>query len=448
MINKNWISELKTSLLTALWFVFLTFPLMVMKVTILGGVATTTWRFYNIPIIFGVTFFGSFVWRYMLERRNHTSKKDKQIDDKIEDSVSKLSPNFFIRQIQKFRLLKQSFVEFIQSKLKVLSQYKLLKYLILAIILGGFPFVAKLYSINVMISVLIFIILGLGLNIVVGYGGLLHLGYAAFYAVGAYSYGLFFNFMAPKFVEWGIDTGLMFWISIPGAALLSLIFGFIVCLPVIRLRGDYLAIVTLAVGQITYMFLQNEGWLTMGPSGISQIPRPWDLGMDLSARAGSPRYLYFVALALVLFSIKVVKNLEDSKIGRAWEAMREDDIACESMGIDLTKAKFASFSVGALWAGFAGVLLAAKTSFINPDSFTLQESITVLCIVVLGGIGSIPGIIIGAVLMIILPENFRFFSEYRMLFFGLALVLMMIFRPGGIIPRKRKHYILKDKETI
>ncbi|MDC7221670.1 MAG: branched-chain amino acid ABC transporter permease [Spirochaetales bacterium] len=406
MQNIDWKKELKQSTIAAFWFIFLTFPLMVMKVAIIQGEATITWRWYNVPVI-GITFFVlSFVWRYMLERRKYSDKKESN--------------------------------EFIG---KLLAQKKISRPAMtgLALFLLAFPFLFSMYQTNVMISVLIYIILGLGLNIVVGYGGLLNLGYAAFYAVGAYTYGLFFTFVGPKFVELGINTGLMFWISIPAAVLASLLFGFLICLPVIRLRGDYLAIVTLAFGEITRMFLQNEGQITQGPSGISLIPRPWLLGMKVTPMLAA-KYVYFIALIVVLITIKVVKNLEDSKIGRAWEAMREDDIAAQSMGIDLTRAKLASFAVGALWAGFAGVLLAAKTTFINPESFTLWESIIILCVVVLGGMGSIPGVVFGSVLMIMLPEYFRFFAEYRMLIFGIALVLMMIFRQGGIIPRKRKTY--------
>jgi len=406
MHNIDWKKELKQSTLAALWFIFLTFPLMVMKVAIIQGQAMITWRWYNVPVVAVTFFILSFVWRYMLERRNFTQKKESKD---------------------------------ILGKLLAQPKYSRPAIIALAVFLLAFPFAFSMYQTNVMISVLIYIILGLGLNIVVGYGGLLHLGYAAFYAMGAYSYGLFFTYMGPKFIEWGINTGLMFWIAIPAAAILSLVFGFIVCLPVIRLRGDYLAIVTLAFGEITRMFLQNEGQITLGPSGVSQIPRPWLLGMKITP-VFAAKYVYFIALVLVIISIKVVKNLEDSKIGRAWEAMRDDDIAAQSMGIDLTRAKLASFAVGALWAGFAGVLLAAKTTFINPESFTLWESIIILCVVVLGGMGSIPGVIVGSVLMIMLPEYFRSFAEYRMLIFGLALVLMMIFRQGGIIPRKRKQH--------
>ena len=414
MQNIDWKKELKSSTLAALWFVFLTFPLMVMKVAIIQGEATITWRWYNVPVVAVTFFILSFVWRYMLERRKYAGKKESK--NLLGDLLGQ-------------------------------KKYSRPTIAVLSLFLLAFPFLFSLYQTNVMISVLIYIILGLGLNIVVGYGGLLHLGYAAFYAVGAYSYGLFFNYMGPKFIEWGINTGLMFWIAIPGAAVVSLIFGFLVCLPVIRLRGDYLAIVTLAFGEITRMFLQNEGQITLGPSGISQIPRPWLLGMKVTPILAA-KYIYFIALALVLISIKVVKNLEDSKMGRAWEAMREDDIAAQSMGIDLTRAKLASFAVGAFWAGFAGVLLAAKTTFINPESFTLWESVMILCVVVLGGMGSIPGVITGSILMIMLPEYFRSFAQYRMLIFGLALVLMMIFRPGGVIPRKRKTYTFETEGAV
>lgn len=424
----DWKYELKQSLFAGLWFMFLTFPLMVMKVSTLQGSEGTLYRWKNM-IIIGPTFFLiSFIWRRLLERR--AVKREKKLIDihkwSESDNVllqSSAKASFFVKANKRWFQL---------GLLAVLLVY---------------PFVASMYQTNVMISVLIYVILGLGLNIVVGYGGILHLGYAAFYLVGAYTYALFFHFAGPVFQTLGIDPSLMFWISIPASAIISMVFGILLCLPVIRLKGDYLAIVTLAFGEILRMIVENWGVVTQGPSGISQIPRPWLFGINVNPMMAA-KYIYLIAFFLVVLTIIIIKNLENSRIGRAWEAMREDDIAAESMGIDLTRAKLKAFALGALWAGMAGVLLAAKTTFVNPASFTLWESVIILCVVVLGGMGSIPGVIIGALLMIYLPEYFRFFSKYRMLIFGIALVLMMIFRSGGIIPRKRKIYTFpKDKEV-
>ncbi|MCF7945955.1 MAG: branched-chain amino acid ABC transporter permease [Spirochaetia bacterium] len=410
----NWLEELKKSTLSALWFIFLTFPIMVMKVSTMGETPETFYRWGNLVYVGIGTFFLSFVWRYMHARKEFAAKKKSTEVGIIRSTLGK-------------------------PKVKKPSLTALIVFLV------AFPFIFSMYQTNIMISVLIYIILGLGLNIVIGYGGLLHLGYAAFYAVGAYTYALFFHFAQDWFYSLGLQTGLMFWIAIPAAVLLSLVFGALICLPVIRLRGDYLAIVTLAFGEITRMVLQNWGDVTQGPSGISQIPRPWFFGMRVDPIFAS-KYIYLIALAMVIISIILIKNLENSKIGRAWEAMREDEIACQSMGVSLARSKLYSFALGAMWAGFAGVLLAAKTTFINPASFTLWESVMILCIVVLGGMGSIPGVLVGASLMMLLPEYFRAFSEYRMLIFGLVLVLMMIFKPEGIVPRVRNKYTFEEED--
>jgi branched-chain amino acid transport system permease protein len=279
-----------------------------------------------------------------------------------------------------------------------------------------------------------YVMLGLGLNIVVGLGGLLHLGYVAFYAVGAYSYALL-----------NYHFGINFWIALPLGALLSTIFGLIIGFPVLRLRGDYLAIVTLAFGEIIRLVLENWNAFSFGPSGIANIPRPGLFGIHMNLKQVTI-YIYFLMILLTILTIFVVHRLENSRLGRAWIAMREDEIACQTMGINVTKAKLTSFALGATWAGLAGVMFAAKTTFINPASFTIWESIIVLCIVVLGGMGSIIGVIIAAFILILLPEYLRVFSDYRMLVFGAILVIMMIFRPGGIINAKRKVYQYKEKK--
>jgi branched-chain amino acid transport system permease protein len=291
-----------------------------------------------------------------------------------------------------------------------------------------FPFIFSMYQTNIMITGLIYVMLGLGLNIVVGLAGLLDLGYVAFYAVGAYSYALLNH-----------HFGIGFWAALPIGAGVGVLFGILLGFPVLRLRGDYLAIVTLGFGEIIRLILENWNEFSFGPSGIANIPRPSLFSIQLSLQ-NATIYLYYLMILLVLFTIFVVNRLQDSRIGRAWIALREDEVACEAMGVDRRKTKLTAFALGATWAGMAGVIFAAKTTFINPASFTIWESIIILCIVVLGGMGSIIGVIVGALILILLPEYLRAFSEYRMLIFGGMLVLMMVFRPGGIVSDVRRTY--------
>jgi branched-chain amino acid transport system permease protein len=295
----------------------------------------------------------------------------------------------------------------------------------------AFPFVFSIYQTNIMITALIYVMLGLGLNIVVGVAGLLDLGYVAFYAVGAYSYALL-----------NYHFGLGFWTVLGIGGAMAAMFGIILGFPVLRLRGDYLAIVTLGFGEIIRLILENWNAFSFGPSGIANIPRPGLFGIDLNIEQATI-YVYFLMIAMSLATIFVVNRLQDSRIGRAWIALREDEVACQAMGIDKRKTKLMAFALGATWAGFAGVVFAAKTTFINPASFTIWESINVLCVVVLGGMGSIVGVIVGAFILILLPEYLRFLSEYRMLAFGTVLVMMMVFRPGGIVETVRRTYQYK-----
>jgi branched-chain amino acid transport system permease protein len=305
---------------------------------------------------------------------------------------------------------------------------------VLLILVALFPFITSMYQTNIMSTALMYVMLGLGLNIVVGLGGLLHLGYVAFYAVGAYTYALLNH-----------HFGVNFWIALPMGGLASLMFGLLLGVPVLRLRGDYLAIVTLAFGEIIRIVLENWNQFSFGPSGIANIPRPGLFGIDFSLQEATI-YIYFLMVALTIFTIFIVARLKNSRLGRALEAMREDDIASEAMGIDIMKMKLTTFALGALWAGLAGVMFAAKTTFINPASFTVWESILVLCIVVLGGMGSIVGVVVGALVLVLLPEYLRAFSEYRMILFGLILVMMMIFRPGGLIKARRHVFTFKRKD--
>lgn len=279
------------------------------------------------------------------------------------------------------------------------------------------------YYIDVLTQVGIYVTLALGLNIVVGLAGLLNLGYIAFYAVGAYAYGL----LATR-------VGFSFWEVLPLGAVLAAIFGVVLGFPALRLRGDYLAIVTLGFGEMIRIVLNNWDSVTGGPNGIIGIARPSLFGFTFS----HPIHYYYLILAVVLLTIFAVNRLNQSRLGRAWTAMRDDEIAAEAMGIDLVKTKLLAFGLGATWAGVAGVFFASKMTFISPESFTFFESVIVLCMVVLGGMGSIPGVILGAALLLILPEIMRQFALYRMLVFGAAMVGMMVIRPRGLLTARRR----------
>ena len=398
------LAEIKKSFLVSLWFMFLTFPIMVIRVNTIYK--QVEWRWENMLLVGIGSFFFSFIWRYLLRRKEMGRKKE-------------LAEEAGVR-----RTLWQRITE--DRRIYLLA---------LAVVLAfaaAYPFVFSMYQTNIMISALIYIMLGLGINIVVGLAGLLDLGYVAFYAVGAYSYALL-----------NYHFGLSFWLALPIGAATGAFFGILLGYPVLRLRGDYLAIVTLGFGEIIRLILENWNAFSFGPSGIANIPRPGFFGIKMSLEQSSI-FIYFLLIALVIFTIFVVNRLKDSRIGRAWIAMREDEVACQAMGIDRTKTKLTAFALGATWAGMAGVMFAAKTTFINPASFTIWESINVLCIVVLGGMGSILGVIFGALALILLPEYLRAFSEYRMLLFGIILVTMMVFRPGGIISATRRTYKFKS----
>jgi len=290
----------------------------------------------------------------------------------------------------------------------------------------AFPWLVSAYPVTVVVSGLLAVILGLGLNIVVGLAGLLVLGYAAFYAVGAYTYALLHQ-----------HFGVGFWPALPLGGLAAALAGLLLGTPVLRLRGDYLAIVTLGFGEIVRLVLENWTAFSNGPAGIAQIPRPGLFGAELGV-AGSTVWLYYVCLALALAAAVVTRRLRDSRLGRAWLALREDETAAEAMGIDPARTKLAAFALAAFWAGIAGVLFAAKTGFVSPASFTFLESAMILAVVVLGGMGSIAGVAAAALALVLLPEYLRDFAGYRMLLFGATLVLMMVFRPGGLAGAVRR----------
>ena len=378
---------------------FLTFPIMVIRVNTVQNVIE--WRWKNLWVVGIGSFLLSFVWRYFIERQEAGRKKAEK------------------GEVDRIPLSQRMFTE---SRIYIPGLIAVAAFALI------FPFIFSMYQINIMITGLIYVMLGLGLNIVVGLAGLLDLGYVAFYAVGAYTYALL-----------NYHYGMGFWMVLPIGAGLGAFFGILLGFPVLRLRGDYLAIVTLGFGEIIRLILENWNEFSFGPSGIANIPRPSFFGVQFSLH-NATIYLYYLMILLVLFTIFVVNRLQNSRIGRAWIALREDEVACEAMGIDKRKTKLTAFALGATWAGMAGVIFAAKTTFINPASFTIWESIIILCIVVLGGMGSIIGVIVGALVLILLPEYLRAFSEYRMLIFGTMLVLMMVFRPGGIVPDVRRTY--------
>ncbi len=322
--------------------------------------------------------------------------------------------------------------------------------LIIAILM---PLFAGRYIIDIGILVLTYIMLGWGLNIVVGLAGLLDLGYVAFYAVGAYSYAL----LAQNF-------GLGFWTCLPLAGLLAAFWGVLLGFPVLRLRGDYLAIVTLAFGEIIRVVILNWTSLTGGPNGISGIPRPTLFGLTFTAGGGEGSFadffgieanltqrvafLFYVILGLALLTNWVSMRLRRLPLGRAWEALREDEIACRALGINVTITKLTAFAIGACFGGFAGAFFATRQAFISPESFTFIESAIVLAVVVLGGLGSQLGVALAAIVMIGGGELFRDFAEYRMLIFGVALVVVMVVRPRGLVSGRTPSVSLGTSKLI
>ncbi|HET9904709.1 MAG TPA: high-affinity branched-chain amino acid ABC transporter permease LivM [Xanthobacteraceae bacterium] len=317
---------------------------------------------------------------------------------------------------------------------------------------------------NFGIQILIYVMLGLGLNIVVGLAGLLDLGYVAFYAVGAYSYAL----LAKTF-------GLSFWLLLPLAGILAAFWGILLGFPVLRLRGDYLAIVTLAFGEIIRLVLINWVPVTNGYAGISGIPRPTFFGLPFNASdegfaatfglAFTPLhrtlFLYYLILGLVFFTAFVTMRLRRLPVGRAWEALREDEIACRALGVNTTNTKLTAFAMGAMFGGFGGAFFAARQGFISPESFTFTESAMILAIVVLGGMGSQVGVAIAAVAMIGGTEVLRELeflklvfgtdfdpTQYRMLLFGFAMVLIMIWRPRGLIATREPSVYLREAKSV
>jgi|Deesub1362A_J573_1020465.scaffolds.fasta_scaffold00062_73 branched-chain amino acid transport system permease protein len=310
-------------------------------------------------------------------------------------------------------------------------------------LLALFPFAANNYVIDVAITVLIYVTLGLGLNVVVGLAGLLDLGYIAFYAVGAYTYSLL-----------NLHYGIPFWFALPFGVVIGSLCGCIIGYPTLKMRGDYLAIVTLGFGEIIRLVLNNWDNLTKGPNGLLGMDKPKlilpsfsDGGLSWTVvPLKSLPSLYFVILAVALLTVIAVHRLNNSRIGRAWIAIREDETAAELTGIPTTLLKLLAYALGAVFAAVAGAFFAAKLSYTNPNFFVFLESCVVLSIVVLGGMGSIPGIILGALALIAIPELFRELASYRMLAFGGAMTVMMVLKPEGFIPATRRKRELHEEE--
>jgi len=314
---------------------------------------------------------------------------------------------------------------------------------VIAVALPFLPWFGDQRSIGIATVILIFIMLGWGLNIVVGLAGLLDLGYVAFYAVGAYSYGLLAYYY-----------GFSFWVCLPFAGLMAATFGVLLGFPVLRLRGDYLAIVTLGFGEIIRIILLNWWWFTGGPNGIQSIPRPSFFGLPFTANppAGTESFhtffgieysplhrylfLYYLILVLALITNVVTLRIRRLPLGRAWEALREDEIACRALGINPTNTKLTAFAMGAMFGGFAGSFFATRQGFISPEGFNFLVSATVLAIVVLGGMGSQIGVVLATFLVIGLPEMSRELANFRYLAFGAALVAIMIWRPRGLLAHR------------
>jgi branched-chain amino acid transport system permease protein len=296
--------------------------------------------------------------------------------------------------------------------------------LLLSLAFVGPPTLFSNYQLRVADNLLLYMLLGAGLTIVVGYAGLLDLGFVAFYAIGAYSYAILAS------AQFGLHLPFLLILAI--ATLLAAFAGLLLGYPVLRLRGDYLAIVTLGFGEIIRIIINNWNELTNGPKGIAQIDKPNLFGWQLT----TPSDFYTLLLITVIVVYVIVFRLERSMLGMAWRAMREDQMAVRASGVNTTLMKLLAFGLSSAIGGAAGVFFAASQRFVSPESFVLQESILIVVLVVVGGVGNLIGTMVGAVVVVIAPELLRQYQDYRMLLFGCLLVGMMILRPEGLLPRR------------
>ena len=416
--------NLKTALFSSILLLLISYPILGLKLSVVGislqvqgASAQTLWTI-------GIAAALLFIWHLALRDRLLGGAKLKGALPSI---PSNLKDTLTLPSVQRWIMLA------------------------LFVVALAWPFFGSRAAVDIATLILIYVMLGIGLNIVVGLAGLLDLGYVGFYAVGAYTYALLAEY-----------AGFGFWTALPIAGLMAATFGCLLGFPVLRLRGDYLAIVTLGFGEIIRIMLRNLTDITGGPNGISSIPKPELFGLSLDRRAPDGGqtlhdflgiaynstykviFLYLIALLLVLLAIFVINRLMRMPIGRAWEALREDEIACRALGLNPTTVKLSAFTIGASFAGFAGSFFAARQGLVTPESFTFIESAMILAIVVLGGMGSQLGIIFAAIVMTLLQEM-RDFNEYRMLIFGLTMIVMMIWRPQGLMPMQRPHLELKQR---
>jgi branched-chain amino acid transport system permease protein len=303
---------------------------------------------------------------------------------------------------------------------RALFRYRVALTIAAGFVAVGFPFVSTPYLIDVGTNVLVYVMLGLGLNIVVGYAGLLDLGYAAFFAIGAYTTALLM-----------VRYHVAFWLTLPAASFFTALSGVIIGTPTLRMRSDYLAIVTLGFGEIVRIAATNFTF-TGGPEGVYGIPHPTIGAFVLR----SPLAMYFLGLAFAVVVLVGGYNLARSRLGRAWLAIREDEAAAQAAGIYPVYFKLMAYVLGAVFAGAAGSFFAVKLTAINPSSFTFIQSVTILMVIILGGMGSLPGVILGATVIVVLPEALRAFDQVRMLAFGIGLIVLMLLRPQGLWPSR------------
>ena len=320
------------------------------------------------------------------------------------------------------------------------KQGRFIGILLLAVFMIVLPWMVGQFLSQALFLVGMYVMMGLGLNIVVGYAGLLDLGYVAFFAFGAYTMGIL-----TSTGNLGVG-GFTFWMALPIAVLAGVLWGLLLGFPVLRMRGDYLAIVTLGFGEIIRI-LATSNWLAPfegGPQGILHIPTPVFFGITMS----QPQQMYYLVVAGSLLIAFVTIRLRDSRLGRQWMAMREDEDVAEAMGINLVQTKLLAFSIGAAFSAMAGAVFAARVGNIFPHSFNLLISINALALIIVGGLGSIPGVIVGALILVGLPELLREFTEYRLLMYGVLLIVMMLFRPEGFLPEEtHKRELHRDEEA-
>jgi len=390
----------------AIWFMFLALPLLALRVDTLHQVVE--WRWSNLLWVGGGTFLLALAWQWLTLWRRARPVAAGATTGPVAIAAGRL--------LEDPRLYRPA--------LTVLLGMALL-----------FPWLVDTYQANIMGLALIFVVLGLGLSITVGLAGLLDLGYIAFFAVGAYTYAVL-----------NTRYGLGFWPCLPLGGMFGMLCGVALGFPILRLRGDYLAIVTLGFGSIAKIVFENWDELFGGAQGLAGIDRPGLVGIKMDL-AEVTIYLYYLALALVVLAAFVSRRLQHSRVGRAWVALREDEIACAAMGVDVARTKLLAYSCGAFWAGLVGVIFSARNTYINPNSFTFMESALVLSIVVLGGMGSLVGVVIAALVLILLPEYLRAVADYRMLVFGAVMVVMMILRPSGLIVARRRQHKVPDSEV-